>query len=68
MQHARFAVKRRRNLAHYEKRKVCVWQIFKSMMEGEHFEEGFVEGSTFVGIGEHGRIELDFGEEANGES
>jgi len=30
-------------------------------IKGEHFEEGFVEGSTFVGIGEHGRVVLDFG-------
>jgi len=79
LSHAKFAVKLRRNLAHYEKKKVKVWSLFKSMVRSEinmlHgyikeelFKEGFVEGSTFVGMGEHRRMNLDFGEEAQGEN
>lgn len=72
LSHARFAVKRRRNIAHYEKKKVEVWSIFKSMVESEvtllysyvkeeEFREGFIEGSTFIEIGDEGRVVFDFG-------
>ena len=32
LSHARFAVKHRRNVAHYEKKRVEVWSVFMSIM------------------------------------
>ncbi len=72
LSHARLAVKLRRNLAHYEKRRIEAWSVFKNIMEKdvnmvhrgvseEEFLEGFVEGSTFIEIGDDGRVVLDFG-------
>lgn len=71
LSHARFAVKLRRNLAHFEKKKIAVWSIFKSIMKrdvhmvfnylgDEEFLGGFVEGSTFITIVDDG-VKLDFG-------
>ena len=72
MSHARFAVKLRRNLAHYEKRKADVWSIFKSglkkdvnmmyrSLDSEEFERGFIMGSTLTRIGEDGEVQIDCG-------
>ncbi|CAK6968746.1 uncharacterized protein LOC117809082 [Scomber scombrus] len=72
LSHARFAVKLRRNLAHYEKRKADVWTIFKSglkkdvnMMYGsldrEDFDRGFIRGSTLIRIGGDGEVQIDWG-------
>ena len=72
LSHARFAVKLRRNLAHYEKKRVEVWSVFMSIMRrdvnmvysyvGEdEFLGGFVEGSTFIVLGDDGEVKLDFG-------
>ncbi|XP_034534665.1 uncharacterized protein LOC117809082 [Notolabrus celidotus] len=60
-----------RNLAHYDRRVVDVWAMFKSVMkrdisalfhyiEREEFHLGFVEGSTLVGLVD-GKLQYDFG-------
>ena len=70
LSHARYAVKLRRNRAHYEKRKIPVWTMFKSIIkrniqmlhsfiEEEDFQDNFAEGSTFVKMEEDGAIAFE---------
>lgn len=72
LSHARFAVKMRRNLAHYEKRRADVWSMFKSglqrdvnMMHGalekNDFESWFIAGSTLIRIRGDGEVRIDCG-------
>ena len=74
LSHARYAVKLRRDMAHYEKRRCDVWTIFKHLMERdvgriwnfigeEEFRKGFVEGSSFIEIrnGEVNEVRMNFG-------
>ena len=72
LSHARYAVKLRRNLAHYDKRSVEVWSLFQRMVKRdvitmykyiskEDFISSFVEGSTFIVIGDDEKLIFDFG-------
>jgi len=71
LSHARFAVKLRRNIAHFEKREMAVWSVFQSiikrdvkMLHGyikeEEFQKGFLEGNTFILMKQEGGLLLDF--------
>lgn len=72
LSHARFAVKLRRNLAHYEKKTADVWDVFQCMMKRDvstlysyvsmgDFLRSFVAGSTFIIIGEDKKLIFGFG-------
>lgn len=72
LSHARYAVKLRRNMAHYEKRIIDVWKIFKGTFEGDvkaiyshiqetDFQEGFEKGCTMVRRTENGKLIFDYG-------
>ena len=74
LSHARYAVKLRRNLAHYDKRSVVwgVWSLFQRMVKMDvitmykyiskgDFIKSFVEGSTFIVIGDDEKLIFDFG-------
>ena len=74
LSHARYAVKIRRNTAHYEKRKCDVWTVFKNLTERDvrqrwgyieenEFRKGFVDGSTFIEIvkGDVNEVRMNFG-------
>uniref|UniRef100_A0A671TR16 Reverse transcriptase domain-containing protein n=1 Tax=Sparus aurata TaxID=8175 RepID=A0A671TR16_SPAAU len=69
--HARFAVKLRRNMVHYEKRKADVWSMFRSGMKRdvhmthryikkEIFLKDFIEGSSLIEIGDNGEVKMNF--------
>lgn len=71
LSHARFAVKLRRNLAHFEKKIVDVWNIFVMIVKRDvkmiysyeekgNFIGGFVEGSTLISLGENGDVLFNF--------
>ena len=72
LSHARYAVKLRRNLAHYERKTADVWGVFQCMMKRDvstlysyvsmgDFHRSFVVGSTFIIIGEDKKLIFDFG-------
>ena len=54
LSHARYAVKLRRDLAHFGNRKVDVWDLFKK--EKDAFLENFVDGCTLVEVGDNDRL------------
>ena len=74
LSHARYAVKLRRNIAHYEEKKCEVWNIFKNLTERdikltqsfigeEEFRKGFLDGSTFIERmnGDENEVRMNFG-------
>lgn len=70
LSHARYAVRLRRNLGHYEGKCVSVEVLFKSMLEknieiihrygGCNFEKQFVWGSTFIRISSNGKLVFNY--------
>lgn len=70
LSHARYAVRQRRNLGHYEGKIVSVEVLFKSILEkdieliykygGCNFEKLFVWGSTFIEIDQNGKLAFNY--------
>ena len=65
--HARWAIKARRNLAHFEQKKVDLWKIFKSIVKRQvtyklrHSTTDltllFTQGNDLVRVDDRGRVE-----------
>lgn len=70
LSHARYAVWLRRNLAHFEGKKISVWSYFESVLrkdvflvwkyEKVDFERFFVEGSGLISLSVDGKLMYDF--------
>ena len=71
LSHARYAVKLRRNIAHFEEKVNDVWIIFKSILESDikaihkyldtkDFEDVFMVGNSLIKITINGCLSFDF--------
>lgn len=70
LSHARYAIRIRRNIAHFEGKKVNVWPIFESAMKRnilfvfkhkrEEFKRYFIESNTVITISTDGKIMINF--------
>ena len=63
LSHARFAVKHRRNVAHYEKKRVEVWSVFMSIMRRDVnmvysyvWEDDFLRAGVLKGLTTEGQF------------
>ena len=70
LSHVRYAIMSRRNLAHFEGKKVHVWDLFESVVRrnvglifkygAEDFAECFIDGCGFISVTSEGKLAFNF--------